>query len=150
MADYEGVLADLKMRRAALDRERAALETAIGAIEQLMSSAAPATTRQEMRADTRPITPRTFTGGLTMPQAITKYLKIAQAPQTKGQIREALRSGGMRMGPNSGAHIYNTLHRLSQGEGPYRHESDGRWSLREWPPVLSGDSENNPRENATH
>ena len=140
MADYEGVLADLKARRAALDQERAALETAIGAIERLLLSAGQAT-RLGVQADIRTVSPRAFVG-LTMPQAITKYLRQVQEPQTKRQLKEGLRSGGMRMGANAGAHIYNTLHRLSQGEGPYRHENDGRWSLREWPPVSSGNSEN--------
>jgi hypothetical protein len=149
MADYEGVLADLKVRRAALDQERTALETAIGAIERLLLSAGQAT-RQGVQADIRTVSPRAFIG-LTMPQAITKYLKQVREPQAKSQIRDALRSGGMRMGPNVGAHIYNTLHRLSQGDGPYRRESDGRWSLREWPPVSSGNSENiSPQGSATH
>lgn len=131
MADYEGVLAHLKVRREAIEREHAELDTAISALERLSPSS-----RQKAgsasQGEVRTVSPRTFIGS-TMPQAIAKFLKQAQEPQTKSQIKEALRAGGMKAGSSFGSHIYNTLHRLSKPGGQFRREADGRWGLREWP-----------------
>lgn len=137
MADYQGVLADLKKKRAALEQERTQLDVAIAAIERLLASANQA--GRTLPTEVRSISPRAF-AGLTMPQAIVKYLKQVQEPQTKMQIKEALKAGGMRLSQNYGAHIYNTLHRLSKPNGLFRRESDGRWSLREWPPLAESNA----------
>jgi hypothetical protein len=132
MADYEGVLADLKARRTALDREKSELETMITGIERLIS-----TSSGQARQPTA-VSPRAFSGSLTMPDALTKCLKLAQQqPQTKRQIQDTLKVGGMKAGKSFGAHVYNTLKRLSGPDGRFRRESDGRWSLREWPAMTS-------------
>lgn len=138
MADYEGVLADLKARRTALDRERSDLETVIAGIERLVSTSGGQTRHQPA------VSPRAFSS-LTMPDALKKCLKLAQQqPQTKRQIQDTLKAGGTKVGKSFGAHVYNTLKRLSGPDGPFRREPDGRWSLREWPAAVSepGNSSN--------
>jgi hypothetical protein len=123
MADYEGVLADLKAKRAALDRERERLNTAIAAIEPLVVSAG----REEVRPT---VSSRTF-AGLNMPQALAKYAKVAQQPQTTGQVTGVLRAGGMRASAKSFQNqVYNILRRLSEPDGPWLRENDGRWIPR--------------------
>lgn len=140
MADYEGVLADLKARRVALDRERNELDIMISGMERFMST--PALNGQPRQQAT--ISPRAFST-LTMPDALKKCLKLAQQqPQTKRQIQDTLKAGGAKVGKSFSAHVYNTLKRLSGPDGPFRKEIDGRWSLREWPAAVSepGNSSN--------
>lgn len=133
MADYKGVLDELKLRRLALDAERANLDKAITAIEALIPTVNQSSRSVFGTTQVPGVTPRAF-AGLTMPQAIEKCLRLAQQPQTKRQIQDALRAGGMRASAKSfSAHVYNTLHRLSKDGGPFRRESDGRWGLSEWP-----------------
>lgn len=61
MADYQGVLADLKVKRAALDRERVELDTAIAALERLSpGSGQQANSATQVKA--RPASPRAFVG----------------------------------------------------------------------------------------
>ena len=135
MADYKGVLADLRARRTAIEKERVDLETAIAAVERLVSSAANSNAARGVQ-DASSISSRAF-AGLTMPQALTKYFTLASQPQTTRQIMDALKAGGMKSKGSLRGHVYNTLHRLSQDGGPFRHEPDSRWSLREWKTVQS-------------
>jgi len=130
MADYKGVLVDLRARKAAIEKERIDLETAIAAIERLASSASNSGGADSVSSG---IPARTFTN-MTMPQAIEKYFNrlSVREPQTTRQLMDALRAGGLKSKGDIRAHVYNTMHRLSQDGGPYRHEPDGRWSLRVW------------------
>lgn len=136
MADYKDVLADLKAKKVAIDRERAKLDAAITAFERLVSGEASGpSTKPASRSG---VTSRTF-AGLTVHQAVTKYLRATKEPQTSAQIQNALRAGGKRSKSKSfNAIVYKTLSRLSKNDGPYRRERDGRWSLREWPPIVAG------------
>lgn len=134
MADYVGVLADLRARMTALQQELAELDTAIGAIERLAKRVVDASAgTPKAQADVRGLGPRAF-ASLTMPQAIEKYMKAVQQPQTIRQIQDGLLAGGMKAGKNMRGHVYNTLHRLSQDDAgsKFRREGDSRWSLREW------------------
>ena len=139
MADYDGVLVDLKSKLAALDKERTELVNVIAGLERLASGGP----RKQVV-----VSSRTFSG-LSMPQALAKCFKIAQQPQTKRQLQDVLRSGGMRAGKSFGAHVYNTLKRLSTTDGLFRRESDGRWSLREWSPAV-GEPGNSNTAATTH
>lgn len=130
MADYKGVLADLRARRAAIEKERLDLDTAIAAVERLASSTANSAAGRVVQ-DAHGISSRAFVG-LTMPQAITKYFELVNQPQTTRQVMDALKAGGIKSKGSLRGHVYNTLHRLSQDDGPFRHEPDSRWSLREW------------------
>ena len=129
VADYKGVLGDLRLKRAAIDRERERLDTAIAAIADLVSAEPP---HQATQVEIPQVTPRAFST-LTMPQAIDKCLRLAEHPMTKRQIQDTLRAGGVRASKSFSAHIYNTLHRLSKDGGPIRREGDGAWGLSDWP-----------------
>ena len=130
MADYKGVLADLRARRAIIDKERVDLDTAIAAIERLASSAVNSAAGSGAQ-DVRGISSRAF-AGLTMPQALAKYFTLVNQPQTTRQVLDALKAGGVKATNGLRGHVYNTLHRLSQNNGPFKRETDGHWSLREW------------------
>ena len=130
MAYYKGVLADLRDRRNAIDKERVDLDTAIAAVERLASSTIKSTAERSIQ-DTRSVSSRAFVG-LTMPKAIQKYFTLVNQPQTTRQIMDALKAGGVKAKGSFRGHVYNTLHRLSRNDGPFRHEPDNRWSLREW------------------
>lgn len=130
MADYKGVLADLRARRSAIEKERVDLDAAIAAIERLASST-PNGAAGLRPQDSHVVSPRAFVG-LTMPQALAKHFTLVNQPQTTRQIMDALKAGGMKSKGSLRGHVYNTLHRLSQDNGPFRHEPDSRWSLREW------------------
>jgi hypothetical protein len=123
MSDYAGVLADLKAKRDALEKERIALERAINSIEKLLHFTGGSNTKS------LPVAFREFVG-LTMPQAILTFLGRVNEPQSKNQIKTGVLAGGMKGGTNIGSHIYNTLHRLSKPNGPIIRDASGRWSLR--------------------
>lgn len=143
MADYKGVLADLRARRTAIEKERVDLDTAIAAVERLASSTVNSVAGQAVH-DTMPgISSRAFVG-LTMPQALAKYFTLVNQPQTTRQIMDALKAGGMKSKGSLRGHVYNTLHRLSQSDGPFRHEPDSRWSLSEWKSIESSVADARP------
>lgn len=129
MADYTGVLADLKARRDALNRERAELETVIGGIERILAAREPHQASSEA-APRRPAKAGSLSG-LTMPQVITQLLQNAAEPQTTRQLVENVKGSGIKVGTNVRGHVYNTLHRLSQDDGPFQRLNDGRWSIRQ-------------------
>jgi hypothetical protein len=135
MADYAGVLADLKARRAAIDAERTELDGLIQGVERMLArygatKAASPSPIAQAAISTRP---RAF-AGKTMPEAVKGFFKAQMAlqPYATRQVTEGVRAGGFKGGKNLRGHVYNTLHRLSQDSGPILHHADGRWSLREW------------------
>lgn len=135
MADYAGVLRELRAKKEALGAELRQLETVIGGLEKLTgatprppaSTAAPVTI-----TDTQGSYPKGAFDGLSMPQALMKILADRGEPMSKLQLKTIIVGSGMHAGTNIGSHIYNTLHRLSQGDGVIRREPNGMWSLREW------------------
>lgn len=137
MADYQGVLADLRERIAKLDSERKELETAVAAIQRIVGSSfvpvppMPQVARSPQasyNASPATETARVSFRGLTMPQALARHYDTVNAPQTVRQIVEALRVGGFAAGQNLRGHVYNTLHRLQAPNGPYVHGENGVWS----------------------
>ena len=133
MTDYENVLADLKAQKTALDRERSELDGVIAGIERLIAARG---TRQQTAAPA--VAPRAFAKS-SMPEAIKECLKLAQEPQSKRQLQDVLKAGGIKTSKSFSAHVYNTLKRLSESDGPFRRESDGRWGLREWPTTIKAE-----------
>lgn len=136
MADYPGVLADLRGRIALIDQERKELEIAIAAIERI-SGAYGANSAGTQRLLLPTIESTATVGGsngsfrgMRMPEAIYKHFLAAREPQTVRQIVEALRAGGFEGNQNLRGHVYNTLHRLQAPNGPYIHGENGQWIFR--------------------
>jgi hypothetical protein len=132
MVDYEEFLAGLRRRRDELEKEYADVDAAITAVERL-AGVRPSVTPKKPVYITVPtkIGAETF-ANLTMPQAIQKFFSMVTEPQTTRQVIDGLIAGGMKVKGNVRGHVYNTLHRLSQDGGPFVHQADARWSLREW------------------
>lgn len=136
MADYSSFLADLRARRAALDEERAELDNVIRGIERLVSRSNGAVPDvqgfPQPRGGKRP--PHGSLADLTMPEALKSYFSSLAPPQlqTTREVQDGIKAGGVKGGKNMRGHVYNTLHRLSQNDGPFVHHPDGRWGLREW------------------
>lgn len=130
MADYKDLLVTLRSKQAALSAELDAVQKAILALEKLLHFTALQT---GIVVPTPPPVGVNEFHGMTMPQAIQRFLSRVNEPQTTKQIKTAIVAGGMKGGTNIGSHIYNTLHRLSQPNGSIKRETDGRWSLRPVP-----------------
>lgn len=131
MTDYKGVLADLKAKLLAIERERNHLQAAILAMEALVSSG---TSKYPDQVPAVAVAPRAF-ANLFMPAAIEKLFTEVGHAMTKREIQDALKAGGMRASAKSfSAHVYNTLHRLSKedGSGLFYRQNDGRWGLTAW------------------
>ena len=135
VADYKGVLVDLKSRRAAIDEEAKGLDRAILALENLVTvDERPVQTAQAIdHTQESPRVSRRAFSSLTMPQAIEKCLKLTGHSVMKRQIQDTLRAGGVRASKSFSAHVYNTLKRLSKNGGQFRREPDGTWGLSAWP-----------------
>ena len=135
MADYAGVLADLKGRRAALTREVSELDEAIAAIERLVLRTSLGGTQAGIVPPANPsssiLVPSRAFAGLNVQQAIAKYMIMVGGSQSTRQITEALRRGGLETKSRKPyAIVYNTLHRLSSPTGSFERTEDGLWKLR--------------------
>lgn len=134
MADYIGVLADLRARRSDIERERVELDTAIAAIERLAALAGVASAPEATKArdESRAAHPLPFRG-MTMPQAVVKHFQAigaGESPTTR-EVIDAVTKGGIPTKSSIRGHVYNTLHRLSQPDGPLQRRGEGRWGLRQ-------------------
>jgi len=130
-SDYTEVLSRLQRRLAALDEERGHVQAAMVALGHLVRttvSDASATVPEPPRAASVSL------AGMTMPQAVAEYFAtVGNAGVTIRQVIDGLRAGGYQVGgKNLRGHVYNTLFRLSQNNGPYKHLPDGRWAVREF------------------
>ena len=142
MTDYKDVLAMMRAKRNELQDEVAKLDKAIIAVEALVNTDNSGQVGSVV-ASTPGISPRVFKN-LFMPAAIEKYLTMTQQPQWKKEIQGALIAGGMHHSKSFGAHVYNTLHRLSKADGPFRREPDGRWGLSKWTARSTSASNHDP------
>lgn len=144
MADYVGVLADLKAKRTALDEERAELETLIQGVERLVARIGIPMPTIGASVLVTPV--RRAWGRLTMPQAVKAHFNtiVTRELQTTKQVVESVRAGGIKGGANLRGHVYNTLERLSKDDGPFVKHPDGRWSLREWNLPVGESTANRP------
>lgn len=124
MTDYKRVLAELKARREAIEAEDKALRDAIVAIQKLIAPGGGSTAQPSLNLAS------TDFDNLTMPQAVMKVLGESPRTLETKVIKKLIIDGGMKGGTNIGSHIYNTLHRLSQPNGPIFRDSAGRWGLR--------------------
>ena len=122
MADYEGVLNDLRLKRAKVQRELEMLESASSNLEELVS---PVNTVQTERPQ---VGPRAF-ARMTSRQAAEQFLRLVGKPQTTREVFEGVRDGGFRRGKPA---LYNTMLRYSRGGDSVFVRRDGQWFLRAW------------------
>jgi hypothetical protein len=137
MVDYVGVLVDLKERRGTLAEEIRELDALIEGVERMVSRFSRSPQQVRLITDNEPILGQNRVrdlAKLTMPEAIRFTFESLPAPTwlTTRQVQDAVAAGGIKGGKNMRGHVYNTLHRLSQGNGPFRRNSEGRWALRSW------------------
>ena len=121
MADYFGVLTDLKTQRKALLDEADDLEGVINGLERLVakeSASKPALER-----------PLTFQG-MNLAQAVRAYVESVNRPQTTREVAEALKAGGVPSAAKTFANqVYNILHNGVGPDGHYRRDGT-QWRLR--------------------
>jgi hypothetical protein len=125
--DYEAVLADLEAKRAALD-------SAIIGIRQVLSLGALSTAIQTGSKEQSAIESDSFFG-MSIGDAAKKYLRMMKRKQPAAKIAEALDFGGLqhtsKSFPNT---VRTTLIRLeSEGEVV---QVGKEWGLAEWYPGL--------------
>lgn len=145
--DYPAVLADLKAKRAALD-------SAISAIEQIVSSlptSVAATGGRVAPSNGAPaqIESDTFFH-MTVPDAAKKFLSMVKKPQSTPEIAAALEKGGFT---HQSANFINTvgavLHRSSAGAGSEIVKvSRGRYGLASWYGPKRSGSEQKSRDDS--
>ncbi|MFZ1889767.1 MAG: helix-turn-helix domain-containing protein [Candidatus Binataceae bacterium] len=132
--DYTAVLADMEAKRAALD-------SAIAGIRQWLSlgggyeetSGAPLLTDRKL--DSPEVKFDTFFG-LSIPDAIRKFLAMTKRPQSVSDITKAFQDGGMTTtSKNLLTTVGSTLSRLKQVDGDLV-SVQGKWGLREWYPGM--------------
>jgi len=133
--DYAAVLADMEAKRAALD-------SAIAGIRQWLSlgggseeSQGTPTVPSEKKPEPPEVKFDTFFG-LSIPDAIRKFLTMTKRPQSVSDITRALQDGGLTTtSKNLLATAGSTLSRLKQTDGDLV-PVQGKWGLREWYPGL--------------
>jgi DNA-directed RNA polymerase delta subunit len=136
--DYTAVLADMEAKRTALD-------SAIAGIRQWLSlgggseDTSGATSPQAAnRLDSPEVKFDTFFG-LSIPDAIRKFLAMTKRPQSVSDITRAFQDGGMTStSKNLLTTVGSTLSRLKQVDGDLV-SVQGKWGLREWYPGMRDD-----------
>jgi len=123
MADYKGVISDLRTKRDALAHEMRRLEEIIAELER-MTGKAP---QDGMSASSRPFR------GQTLKASIEAVLDSERSFLPIQEVIRRLEQGGLeskakRLYPS----VYSTLFRLSEDDGPIVKSKDGKWGLRKW------------------
>jgi hypothetical protein len=126
--EYVVMLGKFRAQRAALDAMITALEQLLGlsGIEDIPSVAPVSGDRRmdELRSDSF--------FGLSIPDAIRKYLGVAKAPQSLSDIAHALQKGGMiTTSKNILSTVSATLVRMKRNDGDVV-PVQGKWGLTEW------------------
>lgn len=128
MADYAGVLAELKAKLVAMDAARAELVTAITAIQRLHNSSASPTA--PIRRAFAPTPPETQD---PMPVAIERCMEEVGRMMETREVVDALKASGFKASPKSyRAQVYNTLWRLTSKDNSKFARSGNRWGLKKW------------------
>lgn len=119
MADYKGIIAELKAKRATLQEELAELETVIGTLEQMNQNGRPVRKRQPYE-------------GLSLLDASQKALELAGTPRKTKQLVTELETRGFKSQVKDPyKSLYRALLRVSEQGGPVVKLKDG-WALRKW------------------
>jgi hypothetical protein len=129
MADYRGVLADLRAKRGALAGELEQLDAAIAALEKIVQRQSPT-----LVMPAGPVGPPKPTlpsyEGMTLPRAVQAHMQFVDKPQTTRQVIDGVRAGGMDSdAPSFDTQVYNVLNRNSDEGGLYRRDGH-HWVLR--------------------
>lgn len=123
----ENTLADLKARRTKLD-------AAINAIEELLglasSNASQQASSQEIATNGAIATDAFF--GMSIPDAVKKYLRLTRRKQASAAIARALEQGGFQ---HSSKYFPNTV-RTALGRMDDVVQVGKEWGLAEWYPGL--------------
>lgn len=127
---YQAVLDDLLARRKELDSAIAAIERIAG----LESSGDGASVRIGARGVEQAIRSDEFFG-MSVPDAIKKYLDIRKRPQSPSEITKGLKDGGfVTRAKDFSLSVATTLRRLKK-RGEVVHLSEKRqWGLAAWYP----------------
>lgn len=132
--NYEAVIADLKAKRDAIDRAILTLQQLAGFSESVASSDAI----QYLAASgaTGAVSDDSFFG-LSIPQAIRKFLGIAKKKQTAAEIVKALERGGLQHASKNLYSTVSTVIRRMEARGDVV-KVGSEWGLLEWYPSLKG------------
>lgn len=128
MADYDGVITELKAKRATLQEEMAEIDTVLGTLEKMMS-------HNDVRAqEAQPYR------ALGLVDAARKALELAGRRRGTTELLTELKTGGFKShAKDPYISLYRALLRLSKPGGPVVKLKEG-WALRKWqshPPASS-------------
>jgi hypothetical protein len=129
--DYRAVLADLEERRANLDAAIAGVRQLLKLAPEEGATVASAPQQKETEAAVR------FDSffGMTMPDAINKFLGMSKRPQPVGEITKALQEGGFpTTAKNLITSVGSTLTRMKLSGDVV--SIQGKWGLSSWYPAL--------------
>jgi hypothetical protein len=130
--DYNAVLLDLETKKAAIDATIVGVRQMLNlGADQTVGGAVPTSERKEQSAEVR------FDSffGMSMPDAITKFLEMSKRPQSVSDITKALQDGGF---PTTAKNLLgsagSTLTRMKQAGDVV--SVSGKWGMSAWYPAL--------------
>lgn len=131
--DYNAVLADLEAKEAAIRTAKEAIRAVIsvGADQGIGSGGGISVERKEQQAEVR------FDSffGMSMPDAITKFLEMSKRPQSVSEMTKALQDGGFpTTAKNLIASVGSTLTRMKLAGDVV--SVSGKWGMAAWYPAL--------------
>jgi len=122
--DILGMITSLEAKRAALDNAIAALRQLAGGEMVVEGSVPPMGQEGAMRSDAF--------HGLSMPEAVKRYLRMTKVPQNAKNIAEVLPRGGFKSkAKNLYPNVYTALLRLQEA-GEVEKLASGEWGLSDW------------------
>lgn len=129
--NYEAVLEDLRAKRDRLDAAIRGIETILGL--QSSGVALPVASGPSAPAS-QEVEPDSFFG-MSIPDAIRKYLGMKKKPQSTQEIANALDRGGLtHQSENFGNTVGSILHRIDNSGGDIVRVGRGTWGLATWYP----------------
>lgn len=133
--DYAAILADLEMKRSAIETSIASLRSAMGLGALGQSSDLPASAPGQSVSLHNGEIPNGAFLGKSIPDAARLYLEILKKKQTSREIAEALAKGGMEStSKNFGAIVHNVLDRARKAPNSTIVKLGGHWGLASWYP----------------
>lgn len=123
--DYNAVLADLEAKKAGIEATIAGIRQMLSATEQ--GGVAGKEQSTEVRFDSF--------FGMSMPDAVIKFLEMAKRPQSVSDITKALEDGGLKSTAKKlMASVGSTLSRMKAAGDIV--SVQGKWGLRQWYPGM--------------